>query len=167
MSVTLEYELGQADLEAFFEHHASHAPYIAARNRRMRWVWAGIFTLLALAYSTWSPGGSVAFLGLAVAFLLFYGRLNRWWYVRHNRRVNAGPDGPRLGQTKLELAGGQLLVEAPEGSSRLDLAAVRRIDESDSHYFIYLGPVSAVIVPKAVGTADAFVRALRSGEAAA
>jgi hypothetical protein len=167
VSATLEYELGQADLEAFFDHHASHAPYIVARNRRMRWVWAGIFTLLALAYSTWSPGGSIAFLALAVVFVLFYGRHNRWWYVRHNRRVNAGPDGPRLGHTKLELASGQLAVEAPEGSSKLNLAAVRRIDESDSHYFIYLGPVSAVIVPKAAAQADSFVRALRSGKAAA
>jgi hypothetical protein len=167
VSTTLEYELGQADMGAFFAHHASHAPYIVARNRRMRWIWAGLFALLALAYFSWSPGGGLAFLALAIVFLLFYGRLNRWWYVRHNRRLNTGPDGPRLGTTKLELAGGHLLVEAPEGSSKLDLSAIRRIDESDSHYFIYLGPVSAIVVPKAGGQAESFVKALRGAEAAA
>lgn len=167
MSTTLEYKLGHADMEAFFEHHASCAPYIVARNRRMRWIWGGLFALLALAYSSWSPGGAFAFLVLAIVFLLFYGRLNRWWYVRHNRRLNTGPDGPRFGITRLELSGGHLLVEAPEGSSKLELSAIRRIDESDSHYFLYLGPVSAVVVPKADGRAESFVRALRNAVAAA
>jgi hypothetical protein len=161
MSATLKYELGQADMEAFFAHHASHAPYILARNRRMRWVWGGLFALLALAYFSQSLGGGLTFLALAIVFLLFYGRLNRWWYIRHNRRLNTGPDGPRLGTTKLELAGGHLLVEAPEGSSKLKLSAIRRIDESNSHYFIYLGPVSAVVVPKAGDQAENFINALR------
>ncbi len=85
---------------------------------------------------------------MAAVYLAFYGCLNRWWYVRHNRRLNAGPDGPLLGLTKLELSAGQLHVAAPEGSLTLDLSAIRRIEESESHYFIYLGPVSGIIVPK-------------------
>ena len=167
MSATLEYELDQADLEAFFTHHASHAPYILSRNRRMRWIWGVLFALLALAYASWSPGVSVAFAIIGVALLVFYGRLNRWWYIRHNLRINAGPDGPCLGAMRLELAGGQLLIEAPEGSSKLELSSIRRIDESDTHFFVYMGPVSAIIVPKLGGQAEAFVQSVRTAQAAA
>jgi hypothetical protein len=170
LNSTLEYELGHSDLEAFFTHHAHHAPYIVKRNRRMRWIWAAVFTLTAAAYAPVSPAGALVFAVIAVTFLAVYGRLNRWWYIRHNRRLNAGPDGPRLGHIRLERASGQLLVEAPEVSSRLELSAIRRIDESDSHYFIYMGPVSAIIVPKSGtrgGSPAAFVQSIREAQAAA
>jgi hypothetical protein len=144
----IDYELGQSDLAAFIAHHAEHAPCIVKRNRRMRWIWAGVFALTTLASAPSSPTGAFAFATVAVVFLVFYARFNRWWYVRHNRRLNAGPDGPRLGHTKLELRSGEIAIEAPEGSSKLSLSAIRRIEESDSHYFIYLGPVSAIILPK-------------------
>jgi hypothetical protein len=65
------------------------------------------------------------------------------------------------------MAGFEVLTEeAPEGSSKLELSAIRRIDESNSHYFIYLGPVSAVVVPKAGDQAENFINALRGAEAA-
>jgi hypothetical protein len=133
----------------------------------MRWVLGSLFALLALLYLAESPSGSLALLTLAILFLAFYGRLNRWWYVRHNLRLNAGRDGPRLGTTKLGLVSGKLLVEAPEGSSKLELSAIRRIDASHSHFFLYLGPVSALIVPRAGDEAEAFIQALRSACAAA
>jgi hypothetical protein len=130
----------------------------------MRWIWGGLFALLASAYGSWSLAGTIMFVMIAVIFLLFYARVNRWWYIRHNLRINSGPDGPRFGATKLELAGGQLLVEAPEGSSKLDLSAIRRIDECDTHFFIYTGPVSAIIVPKLGSQAEVFIRSVRSAK---
>lgn len=133
----------------------------------MRWVWFGTFALLALVISFESISGSVVFLGLSVISLVFYVRVNRWWYVRHNRRINAGPDGPRVGVTKLELADRHLLIDAPEVSANLELSAIRRIDESHSHYFIYLGPISAGIIPKVAYDAESFVQALRDAVAAA
>ena len=167
MSVAIQYQLDSKDMEAFFRHHASHAPYIVARNQRMRWIWSGLFALMALLYFLSSLKGGLAFLALAVVYLLFYGRLNRWWYVRHNRRIHSGPDGPRLGPVKLELVGEHLLVEGAEGSSRLQLSAIRRVDESESHYFIYLGPVAAVVLPKSAAGVEAFLEELRSARGAA
>ena len=165
-SMTLDYELEASDLEAFFAHHAKNAPYLVSRNRRMRWIWAGLFALLAIViYETRSRAEGVSLGILAAIYLLFYGRLNRWWYVRHNRRLNSGPDGPRLGPVKLELEGGKLVITAPEASSQIELSAIRRIDESDAHYFIYLGPASAGIVPKRSRGAQEFVRELRSATA--
>jgi hypothetical protein len=46
MSSTIEYTLTREDLEAFFAYHAEHAPYVVERNRRRRWIWAGIFAVL-------------------------------------------------------------------------------------------------------------------------
>jgi len=170
MDTTIEYELDRSDLEAFFAHTAEHTPYFVKRNRRMRWFWGAAFGVIALLYARSSPAFSVVLASFAVLFLAFYGRLNRWWFVRHNRRLNAGPDGPRLGHTKLELCPGELAVETPEGSARLALSAIRRIDESDSHYFIYMGPVSALVVPKSTDRGDpigTFIRSVREAQGAA
>jgi len=165
MAPTFQYELGPADMEAFFVHHAAQAPYLAARNRRMRWIWGVAFALLALVYASRSPHTSIALLAFALAYLPFYGRLNRWWYIRHQRRLFAGPDAPRLGAMTLELADGQLLVAEPEGSARLELSAIKRIDESASHYFLYVGPAAAIVVPRRPDGADGFVQALREAGA--
>lgn len=170
MDSTIEYELDRSDLEAFFAHTAGHTPYLVKRDRRMRWIWAAVFGAIALLYARLSPAFALVFAGLAVIFLAFYPRLNRWRFVRHNRRLNAGPDGPRLGHTKLELCPGELAVETPEGSARLALSAIRRIDESESHFFIYMGPISAVILPKSAaqgGAAGAFVQSIRNAQSAA
>ncbi|WKZ79758.1 MAG: hypothetical protein QY327_10470 [Fimbriimonadaceae bacterium] len=163
MSATLEYELGQADMEAFYAHHATHAPYIVAHNRRMQWIWGSVFALLALVYFSKSLAGGFAFLSIAIAFVLLYGRLNRLWYISHNRRLNSGPDGPRYGTTNLKLADGYLLVEAPVGSAQFELSAIRRIDESNSHHFLYLGPASALVVAKALNQTESFINTLRGG----
>ena len=170
MNSAIEYELDRSDLEAFFAHAAEHTPYLAKRTRRMRWIWFSVFGVMALLYVRSSVTAALVWAGLAVLFLAFYGRLSRWMFVRHNRRVNAGPDGPRLGHTKLELGPGELVAETSEGSARLALSAIRRIEESDSHYFIYFGPIAAIVVPKSATRGcppDAFVQSIREAQSAA
>ena len=136
ISKTLQYELNQQGMEAFYAHHVAHAPYLVARYRRLRWTSSGIFVLIALAYLPLRSSGTAVFLVLAVVYFVFFYRIHHWSYVRYYRRVNAGPDGPRLGAVKLELRDHDLLVESPEASSRINLSAVRRIDESDSRYYL-------------------------------
>ncbi len=160
--MTLEYELGQRDFEAFIVHHAAHAPYIVKSNRRMLWVWGGLFALVTLVMAQRSPAGGVAFATINIISLSFYGRLNRWWYVRRNLQMFAGPDGPRFGATRLELGPDRLHVDVPGGRSEIELSAIHRIDESESHFFLYLDPVAAIIVPKSGDGVDGFVQALRS-----
>lgn len=159
----VEYDLDASDLRAFFVHHARHAPHIVKRNRRMWWVWASILAVLVFIY------GQVSLLFAAVsacagaALLAVYGPLTRWFYVRHNCRLNAGPDGFRLGRMTLELDGDRLLVDGADGSSRLELSAIQRIEEGPSHYFLYLGPAAAIIVRKhGVDSVGEMIRALRS-----
>ena len=116
MSKTLQYDLNQQDMEAFYAHHVAHAPYLVARYRRLRWTSSGIFVLIALAYLPLRSSGTAVFLVLAVVYFVFFYRIHHWSYVRYYRRVNAGPDGPRLGAVKLELTDHDLLVESPEAS---------------------------------------------------
>ncbi|MAE62144.1 MAG: hypothetical protein CMJ49_12410 [Planctomycetaceae bacterium] len=166
MTVALDYQLTAADLDAFAVHHAAHAPHLRRHNQRMRWVYAIVFGLIAVGYAQFATTGAVIFAVIAVIYLIFYARFNRWWVVRHSRRANAGPDGPTLGPIQLRLTDDQLLIDEPEGNARLAVTAIRRFDESDTHHFIYLGPSAALIVPKAVDGAADFIQALRDGVAA-
>ena len=165
--MTLNYELTSEDLEAFFQHHARHAPYITKRNTRMRWLWAACLALLSVGFVERSPARAAGILALAAVFAALYPSLNTWWYVRHNRKLNAGPDAPVLGAVTLLLDGEHLVAEAPEGSSTLELSAVRRIEESSEYFYIYTSPIAALIVPKRYAEAAAFVASLQASRAAA
>jgi len=162
----LEYTLNHGDLDAFFAHHADHAPYIRARNRRMRWLWVGLFGLFAILLYESSKTMSLACGALAVAYLLFYVPLNRWWYVRHNHRLNAGQESLATGRVRLSLQGSQLLVDGESASSTFQLSALQRIESSATHYFLYTGPAMALIIPKVGGEAEALVRSIRDAKAA-
>jgi hypothetical protein len=160
----LHFEITPRDLEAFASHHAAEAPHLVGRIRRMRLVWAGVFGLIAWEYSKTSVSGALGFLVVGAAYLAAYGPLNRFLYVRQNRNLNNGPDAPRLGPVTLRFEAGRLEVEATQGSSTLQPSAIRRVTESPTHYFLYLGPTSAIIVPKTGvtgGDPGAFVRAVR------
>ena len=163
----LEFTLRDDDLDAFFAHHAVHAPHISARNRRMRWIWFGIFAVLAvLSYRTSSPAALV-FGVSSIAYLLFYIPLNQWWYRRHNHRVNSGQRSQATGRVKVTLKGDQLHVEGEHASSVVALAAILRIEESTTHYFLYTGPSMAIIIPKLGSDAATLIQSIRRAQAVA
>jgi hypothetical protein len=167
VSAPLQFELAPRDLEAFASHHATEAPHLVRRIRRMRLVWAVIFGVIAWEYAKTSVPGALGFLVIGGAYLAAYGPLNRFLYVRQNRNLNTGPDAPRLGPVTLRLERGRLRVDAREGSSTLQPSAIRRVTESRTHYFLYVGPTSAIIVPKTGvtgGDPAAFVRAVREAK---
>jgi hypothetical protein len=167
MSSPLHYELTGADLDAFATYHAGHAPQLTARIKRMRFVWTGVFLFIAWEYSKSSVSGALAFLVLGAAYVGAYGPINRYLYVRQNRGLNAGSDAPRLGPVTLNVEAGRLRVQSSEGLTTLEPSAIRRIEESPSHWFLYLGPTAAIIVPKAGvtgGDPAALVRAVRAAK---
>lgn len=167
---TLEYELTRADLDAFATHHAAHAPDLAQRIRRMRFVWAVVFAVIAVEYGRISPVGAVGFGALGVAYIALYGRLNRFLYVQQSRGLKRGPEVPGVGPVTLTLMSGALLVDGRAGQARVALSRIRRVEESPSHYFVYVGPTAGLVVPRAgvaTGDPEAFVRALRAALPAA
>jgi hypothetical protein len=164
-TATLEFELTRADLDAFVTHDAAHSPHLARRIRRMRLVWAVVFAVIAIEYGRTSPVGALGFAAVGIAYLALYGPLNRFLYVRQRRGLRGRPETPGVGPVRLALASGRLEVQAARGSAHLDPADIRRIDESASHYFLYVGPSSAIVVPRlgaTRGDPDALVRSLRA-----
>lgn len=162
---TLEYQLGRTDLEAFAVHHVAHAASLARRIRRMRIVWTVVFVVIAVEYARTSLAGALAFAAVGVAYLVLYGPLNRFLAGRQTHGLNRRPPTPRSGIVRLTLDGGALAVEAAEGAGRFAPRDVREIDETPSHYYLHVGPSSAIIIPRsglATGDPDAFVRALRA-----
>jgi hypothetical protein len=146
--VTLDYDLTRADLDAFATHQAAIAPHLVARIRRMRLVWAVVFTVIVWEYAKISPAGALGFAAVGLAYLAAYGPLNRFLYARQNRRLNRDPEAPRAGHVSLEL------------TTSLRSGAIRRVDRSPAHHFVYIGPTSAIIIPRSGavrGDPDAFV----------
>lgn len=162
---TLEFELTRADLDAFASHHAAHAPHLARRIRRMRLVWTVVFAVITVEYARTSRAGAAAFALIGVAYVALYGPLNRFLYARQHRALRRRPETPGVGPVRLSLADGGLAVDAAQGAGRIDPAAIERIDEATAHYFVYVGPSAAIVVPRSGasrGDADAFVRSLRA-----
>jgi len=163
----LEFTLKDDDLDAFFVHHVSNAPHLVSRNRRRRWIWFGIFALLAvLLYPSSSPAALV-FSIAAMAYLLFYEPLNRWWYIRHNRRINSGQPNLARGHVRVALSGDQLHVEGEHASTVFALTAILRIEESTTHYFLYTGPSMAIIIPKLRSNTETLIQSIRDAKAVA
>ena len=144
----LRFDLTKSDLDALASHHADESPHLRNRIRRMRLLWAGIFGLIAWEYSKTSVPGALAFLALGAAYVAGYGPLNRFLYVRQSRNLNAAPETPRLGPVTLRFEQGRLRVESSEGAATVQPQAIRRIAETPAHWFLYVGPTAAVIVPK-------------------
>jgi hypothetical protein len=163
----LEFTLKDDDLDAFFAHHAANAPHITARNRRMRGVWFAVFALLAVLFYQSSRPAAIVFGASAIAYLLFYVPLNRWWYLRHNHRLHSGERSLATGRVKVTLSGDQLHVDGEHASTIFALAAILRIEESATHYFLYTGPSMAIIIPKLGNNAATLMQSIRDAKAVA
>jgi hypothetical protein len=132
----------------------------------MRWIWAGVLGLIVAAYALVNTSGALFMAVVAVVYLALYAPLNRWWYVRHNIRINK--DGaPGLGSVKLSFDGDELKVEGEDMSTNMKPSAIQRIDTCPSHHFLYIGPVSAIVIPRYAMEVDTLVQAVRGAQAVA
>jgi len=130
----------------------------------MRVVWAVVFAIIGIDYARTSGLGALGFTAVAIAYLVLYGPINRYIYLRQTRGVRQR-HAPGVGRVVLGLSANALTVDGSNGTVRLEYAAVRRIEESPTHYFLYVGPAAAIVVPRdrvAKGDPEAFVHALRS-----
>lgn len=157
----VEYTLDRSDLEAFVRHHAKNAPHRKAYDRRMVVFWILVIATVALLQARTSIGSAIGVVVFGVVVLVFRGPVNRWWIVRHNMRLSQGPDAQDLGDTRLELVGGRLHTEGPEGTTQYELSAIKRIEESATHHFLILGPSLAIVVPRTAPGVETFMAELR------
>jgi len=162
---SLEYELTGADVDAFATYHVGHDAHLAKRITRMRWVWAVVFAVIGFEYARTSKLGGLAFAGIAIAYLAIYGPMNRYLFRRQmGGGMHRGP-APGIGRVTLRLTSDGLVVDGSNGTTRLEASAIRRIEAAPAYYFLYVGPLAAIIVPRtgvSRGDPDAFVRALQA-----
>jgi hypothetical protein len=167
VSSVIEFEVRQEDLEAFFCHHARHAPYLIKEERRTRWFSASAIALVGLLLLKLDLAIAIAIFVGAFIYFVFYPFLGRRWYVRHNLRASSSGRGQEMGAVKLTLENDSILAEAKDSSSKYKLSAIHGIEESKSHYFVYVGPAMALVVPKNCNNSEAFIQEIRGANAAA
>ncbi len=104
---------------------------------------------------------------MAIIVVVSYVPFARWWYVLHNRRVNRTAANTSLGFKRLFLENRQLTLQGLETTTTLKPSAIQRVEESVTHYFIYIGPMQAIVVPKYSEQVSSFMEALLEFRAAA
>ena len=155
MTPVVEYVLGPADDRAFFAHHARHAPHRLAAERRVLIAGSALLAPLVLAVHWLAPLLALPVFVAATALLALWRPLSRWSFVLCSVRESAAQHG----LVRLELAGDDLVLPGRDGPFAIPVAHVLRIDESATHWFVYLEPTSAIVLPRSAPGA-AFVRAL-------
>ncbi|MCP3902942.1 MAG: YcxB family protein [Planctomycetes bacterium] len=155
------------DWVAFNTWHLAHSGAV----RRMRIVhWVVVYLILvavivgALIIEAWvlAPAGAV----LALLLALSLRRNSRRQAVALAESMYGESEaGYGLGRQTLTIDGDWLALEGESWSQRVHLRWVRAIESTDTHHFIYYGPLHAYYVPKqrlTSGDLEAFIEELRA-----
>lgn len=163
----IEYNISIADVETFSLYSLMRSP-LAKRNLRAGQISFAFMMLVMFSFMTVPTLGAE---GLVVPMLLavaaavlhpvFYAYSIRAM-VRRNYSV--GKNRTVLGRHRLKLLESELREESEASSHSIRYDAIERVDESDSHVFIYVTVVSAHVLPKnavSSGEVASFVASLR------
>jgi hypothetical protein len=121
-----------------------------------------LFALLPLTVGSLS--GAMPFVVLACVGWAIAPRYMVWTAMRNVRRI-IQEDDERFGPTTLTLSGNSLTVELPRMEIRLQLTAVRRVEQLPEALYVYYSSVDAVVVPLnkvSEGNVDDMVRSLKA-----
>ena len=170
----LVYDLGNDDLVAFADHHATHSPMVCREIKQLRWLaGVGVVVGLLLVYFHYgdpdAKGRMVAglcFVVMGVSAIVAYPR----WFRKQYRRKMLDANRPRKTpddqtRTTIELDDGYLKTDQEYGTTTLKLSLIDRFEQTPEHGFIYVSPITANIIPRrkiVEGDYDAFVTQLRS-----
>jgi hypothetical protein len=150
-TVTVRYELSEADGLRFCEYHIRHSPIVGRRLVRDRYLYP-ILGVVAGALNLWATGNTAV---LAVA--AFFGAAwSLWWpghwrrrYLRQVSQTYAQPENQHLfGEQSLTLNDDGLTVRSPSGAvTEYPWEAIWQIDEEPGFLYVYLDGLSAITIP--------------------
>lgn len=170
----LRYVVAVNDLVALTRYHQEHSPAVQRAIVRLNWriaiMWF-VFVVLASCGLT-APGRSGMLLAgaalgatLGGISLALFPALHRQDLDRHARRMyREGANNILIGPQELELTDGTVIYRNQFVESRAKLSAVERVVSDAGYTFIYLGAMSAYVIPHAAVTAgdpEVFSAALR------
>jgi hypothetical protein len=150
--VQFEYSLTTKDYVAFNAHAARVSEPLKTQVGRMRALCTVIgplamFVAVGVLFHDWI-GGAVAAVPAAIVIWFGYPRVNRWVTDRTLQRL-AAHDGLGLtGTARLVIDDTGLHEELAGMTTSIGWNNVNRIDETAEHAFVFVTPVSGLIVPK-------------------
>jgi hypothetical protein len=146
--LTIEYETTDEDTVVFQLHHCLTTP--ASRRTLQAWRLMSTYVGAAAAFTLGVSASQRLLVGLvallavgAVIWAAWPGIWRRWARKAILRVVGGGTERHRM---TIEPAG---LREQTEKNDSLNMwSGVQRINDTDTHVFVYVGPALAFIIPK-------------------
>jgi hypothetical protein len=163
--VEIEYQLGEEDLLAFSEYHLTHPPSNREVRRRLTYGYAVLIVVFGLILLFFGDAAlTIAFLTLGPLWIAYWPwqlkQIQRKQLLARYREGNPALEGPIV----LGIDDEGLTSVNATSQSRMSFAAVQRVAETRDHFFVYLGAVQAMVIPRrrvSRGDADMFVQELR------
>ena len=162
----LEYQLEEEDLLAFSEYHLAHSPSNREVRRRQTYGYAVLFAVFGLIFLVFGEAAlAIAFLVLGPLWIAYWP-----WRVKQIQRkqllarYREGKNPVLEGPVVLGIDEDGLTSVNSMSQSRTSFAAVQRVADTPDHFFVYLGAVQAMVIPRrrvSRGDADIFVQELR------
>jgi hypothetical protein len=164
--VEIEYQLGEEDLLAFSEYHLAHSPSDREVRRRQTYGYAGLFAVFGLIFTLFGEAAlAIAFLVLGPLWIAYWPwRVKQIQRKQMLARYREGKNPTLEGPVVLGLDDEGLTCVNATSQSRMSFAAVQRVADTPDHFFVYLGAVQAMVIPRrrvSRGDADIFVQELR------
>lgn len=163
----LEYSVDDNDLVAFQEHHFATSPTMRKAQNRNRYGVAAFYLLLGAGFlAAGQTGGAVGLALVAALWPVWYPSYARRTLRKRARAMAGEGDNSNVyGPHQIGVEGSEVVVNSPSGTSRIRASSLARVDATDTHLFIYLSGVHALLIPRAkvrTGDVAAFERELRA-----
>ncbi|WP_235674879.1 MULTISPECIES: YcxB family protein [Bacillus cereus group] len=151
----IEYTLTEQDFIAFNLHYARHSKTVKRSLVFQHYIVASIFFAVPLSVFFIGPPGQV-YTGLPVIFLLagviwilFYPK----YFYNHIKRnlekmIREGSYSNLLGKHNLQITDEGIIETNSGGETKRNWKGIEKIEENEAYIFIYVGSMSANIVPK-------------------
>ena len=153
----LDYDFGEDDLVAFVDHHVRNAPAVLRGVNRTRWVLGVGFLAAAALFANISLPLAVVYFAFGATAAGLWPAYVRWRWKRSNlTQYRSHKNLATFGHTKLKLFEGALISSNSFSTSSFRTDAVERVEQSESHLFLYLGPFQALIIPRLRVHADKY-----------
>jgi len=164
--VQTDFPLTTEDYVAFNEHLLQTSDVLRTQQARQRIVvtgllFAAVVVWIGLVAGDWTGGLVAAAVG-AVAMWFFLPWSNRRARTRRVRGLAAREGLGMTGRASLSADGDGLHETLAGVSTSVPWDRVVRIDETDRHVFVLVGPNAALIIPKSAADVSPIVAEIRS-----
>ena len=143
----LNYDQRVDDYVTFTLYHMMHSPSLRRGLMVARVGFPALWLLLALVtpFPLWRIGWVV----LAVLWFALLPWLRRWEAARRIRRMYAeGKHADRVGHVRLTIGSDGIHERTERSETHYKTDALERVVSDVDHVYLYVSPVSALVVPK-------------------